>query len=58
MYSPEQLSVAINGITAKIDEAKLQLEAVWNEMAGKKTSMENVKLAYERFCEGWEDIVS
>lgn len=54
VYSPEQLSAAINGITAKIDEAKLQLEAVRNEMAGKKASMEKVKPAYERFS-GWAE---
>lgn len=54
VYSPEQLSSAINGITAKIDETKLQLEAVRNEMAGKKASMEKVKPAYERFS-GWAE---
>ncbi len=54
MYSPEQLSAAINGITAKIDETKLQLETVRNEMAGKKASMEKVKPAYERFS-GWAE---
>ena len=54
MYSPEQLSAAINSITAKIDEANLQLEAVRNEMAGKKASMEKVKPAYERFS-GWAE---
>ena len=54
VYSPEQLSAAINGITAKIDETKLHLEAVRNEMAGKKASMEKVKPAYERFS-GWAE---
>ena len=54
VYSPEQLSAAINGITAKIDETKLQLETVRNEMAGKKASMEKVKPAYERFS-GWAE---
>ena len=54
MYSPEQLSAAINGITSKIDETKLQLEAVRNEMACKKASMEKVKPAYERFS-GWAE---
>lgn len=56
VYTPEQLSAAINGITAKIGGAKLQLEAVRNEMAGKKASMEKVKPAYERFCEGWDEL--
>jgi len=54
VYSPEQLSAAINGITAKIDETKLQLETVRNEMTGKKASMEKVKPAYERFS-GWAE---
>ncbi len=54
VYSPEQLSAAINGITSKIDETKLQLETVRNEMTGKRASMEKVKPAYERFS-GWAE---
>ena len=55
MYSPEQLFVVVNGINAKIDETKLLLEAVRNELAGKKASMEKVKFSYDGvFCLGGE----
>lgn len=56
VYSSEQLPAAINSITAKIDEVKLQLETVRNEMTSKKAPMEKVKPAYERFCEEWDEL--
>ena len=52
VYSPEQLSAAINALNQKLEDRKLQLEALQNEMANKKASMEKVKPSYERFT-GW-----
>lgn len=49
VYSPEQLSSAINSITQKIEDTKSHLEIIQNEMSNKKASMEKVKPAYERF---------
>ncbi len=52
VYSPEQLSSAINAMNHKVEDARLQLESVQNEMSNKKASMEKVKPCYERFS-GW-----
>lgn len=52
VYSPEQLSTAINAMNHKVEDARLQLEYVQNEMSNKKASMEKVKPCYERFS-GW-----
>lgn len=54
MYSPEQLTKAIKLVEEKISEANLQIEQLSNEMEGKKSSMEMIKPAYERFT-NWAD---
>lgn len=54
VYSPEQLSAAINTMNQKVDNIKFQLETVQNEMENKKASMEKVKPTYERFT-GWSN---
>ncbi len=52
VYTPEQLSAAINAVNQKLGDTRLQLETVQNEMANKRAAMEKVKPAYERFA-GW-----
>lgn len=52
VYTPEQLSTAINSVHQKISDANAQLEAIQNEIENQKASMEKVRPNYDRFI-GW-----
>ena len=51
-YSPEQLSAAIKSVKSKLDDSKLQLESIRNDLENRKAAMEKVKPSYDRFV-GW-----
>lgn len=52
VYTPEQLSRAINSVNLKISDANAQLETIQNEIENQKAAMEKVRPNYDRFI-GW-----
>lgn len=52
VYTPEQLSIAINSVNQKMTDANAQLETIQNEIENQKASMEKVRPNYNRFI-GW-----